>query len=136
VTIIPLSNCVNQRARVLWLAYHMRCVQRSEKSQALTSITTILKMINNLSNKTRTQIEIQASTKGTRNVSKPCLLIWEVWMKFIHVIDNIVIRFIHVIDNIDINLWWMKLCVYGFVDTNAIQAIYAKWITWINYNMK
>ncbi len=30
----------------------------------------------------------------------------------------------------------MKFCVYGFVDTNAIQAICAKLITWINYNMK
>jgi hypothetical protein len=47
-------------------------------------------------------------------------------MKFIHVIDNIDIQFIHVIDNVDNNLWWMKLCVYGFVDTNAIQAICAK----------
>jgi hypothetical protein len=57
-------------------------------------------------------------------------------MKFINVIDNIYIQFIHVIDNIDNNLWWMKLCVYGFVDTNAIQAICAKSITCINYNMK
>ncbi len=33
------------------------------------------------------------------------------------------------------NLWWMKLCVYGVFDTNAIQAICAKSITCINYNM-
>jgi hypothetical protein len=54
-------------------------------------------------------------------------------MKFIQVIDNIYIQSIHVIDNIDNNLWWMKLCVYGFVGTNAIQA--AKSITCIKYNM-
>ncbi len=70
VTIIPLSKYVNQRARVLWVAYHMSCAQRSEKSEALASITTILKMINNLSNKTRTQIEIQNINQGHKECVK------------------------------------------------------------------
>jgi hypothetical protein len=48
----------------------MSCVQRSEKSQALASITTILKMINNLSNKTRTQIEIQNINQGQKECVK------------------------------------------------------------------
>jgi hypothetical protein len=70
VTIIPLSNYVNQRARVLRLTYHMSYVQRSEKSQALASITTIWKMINNLNNKTRTQIEIQNINEGHKECVK------------------------------------------------------------------
>jgi hypothetical protein len=70
VTIIPLSKYVNPRARVLWLAYHKSCVQRSEISEALASITTILKMINNLSNKPRTQIEIQNINQGHKECVK------------------------------------------------------------------
>jgi hypothetical protein len=48
----------------------MNCVQRSEKSQALASITTILKMINNLINKTRTQIEIEYINQGQKECVK------------------------------------------------------------------
>jgi hypothetical protein len=48
----------------------MSCAQRSEKSEALASITTILKMINNLSNKTRTQIEIQNINQGQKECVK------------------------------------------------------------------
>lgn len=43
------------------------------------------------------------------------------WPKFIHLIENIDIQSIYVIGYIDHNnLWWMKLCVYGNVDTNVI----------------
>ncbi len=43
------------------------------------------------------------------------------WAKFIHLIENIDIQSIYVIGYIDHNnLWWMKLCVYGNVDTNVI----------------
>jgi hypothetical protein len=48
----------------------MSCVQRSEKSQALASNTTILKMINNLSNKTRRQIEIENINQGHKECVK------------------------------------------------------------------
>jgi len=48
----------------------MSCVQRSEKSQALASSTTILKMINNVSNKTRRQIEIENINQGQKECVK------------------------------------------------------------------
>jgi len=48
----------------------MSCVQRSEKSQALASSTTILQMINNLSNKTRRQIEIENINQGQKECVK------------------------------------------------------------------
>jgi hypothetical protein len=53
----------------------MSYVQRSEKSQALTSSTTILKMINNISNKARRQIEIENINQGHKECVKTLLVV-------------------------------------------------------------